>query len=422
MYKLKSIALDHKKNTAGTEAQKLPLPSKVLIPMSMHIGVPCEPTVKKGDHVFTGQKIGDSDAPLSVPIHASISGTVSDIKDYRLLNGKVCKAVEIESDGKEETAECTPPEITDKASFLKAVRESGVCGLGGAGFPTHVKLDFKKEIDTLVINAAECEPYITSDYRQMVEKPEDVLGGVKLVMKYTGIPKAVIAIETNKPDVIEDFLKLTSDIPEIEVLSLPSTYPQGAEKVLVYSTTGRIVGEGEIPADKKVIVMNVSTVAFIYRYTQNGIPLISRRITVEGTAVKKPLNVFAPVGTQVSELLKFTGADVNTVKKLVAGGPMMGSCLLSTDTPVVKTSNSFLADSEYTEPVTTACIRCGRCVRACAMELMPLRLEKAYRDKNKNELKRLKVGLCMNCGACTYVCPANRKLAETNQLAKLLIR
>ncbi|WP_044973635.1 electron transport complex subunit RsxC [Ruminococcus sp. HUN007] len=422
MFRLKSIILDHLKHTAGTEARMLPDPDKVLIPMSMHIGTPCEPVVKKGDHVLAGQKIGDSEAKMSVPVHASISGTVTDIKDYRLLNGKTCKAVEISSDGKHKTADCSPPEITDKASFLKAVRESGACGLGGAGFPVHIKLDLKKETDTLIINAAECEPYITSDYRQMVEKPDEVLGGIRLVMKYTGIAGTVIAIETNKPDVIEDFEKLTADIPEINVLKLPSVYPQGAEKVLVYSCTGRIVGEGEIPADQKVIVMNVSTVAFLYRYCCTGIPLISRRITVEGTAVKNPLNIFAPVGTMVKELLEFTGTDINDVRKLVAGGPMMGSCLMTADTPVVKTSNSFIADREYTEPVTTSCIRCGRCVRACSMNLMPLMIEKAFINRNTSELKRLRAGLCMNCGACTYVCPANRRLAETNQLAKELIR
>ena len=421
MFRLNSIKLDHSKNTESKETVLMPSPSHVKIPMSMHMGAPCTPLVKKGDTVLAGQKIGDSDAAFSVPVHSSVSGTVTEISDYRLLNGTVCKAVEIDSDGKDTKADFSPPEITDKTSFLKAVRESGVCGLGGAGFPTHIKLDTKGDTDTLVINAAECEPYITSDYRQMIEKPENVLGGIKLVMKYTGIPKAVIAIESNKPAAIEDFKKLTENETQIEIRVLPSVYPQGAEKVLIYGATGRIVKEGQLPSDQKVIVINVSTIAFIYQYSLTGMPLTCRRITVEGTAVKKPSNVIAPVGTMISDVLKFTGSDPAAVKKLIAGGPMMGTCLLSTETPVVKTSNSILADADYHEPVMTSCIRCGRCVRGCAMGLMPLELEKAYRKKDINALKALKVNLCMNCGACTYVCPANRRLAETNQLAKALV-
>ncbi|MCQ2464996.1 MAG: electron transport complex subunit RsxC [Oscillospiraceae bacterium] len=421
MHRLNSIRLNHSKNTAGIEAVRLPVPAYVKIPMSMHMGAPCTPLVKKGDTVLVGQKIGDTDAFFSAPVHSSVSGTVKDVSDYRLINGMVCKAVEIETDGQQTLCECTPPEITDRESFIKAVRESGICGLGGAGFPTHIKLNPKGEIDTLIINAAECEPYITSDYRQMIERPENVLGGIRLVMKYLGIPKAVFAIESNKPDAIAEFRKLTGNEPEIEVYQLPSTYPQGAEKVLIHSTTGRVVMEGQLPSDQKVIVMNVSTAAFIYKYTQTGVPLVNRRITVEGSAVGKPCNVIAPIGTMVSELLKFAETDTENVKKLIAGGPMMGACLINAETPVVKTSNSFLADSDYTEPVTTACIRCGRCVRACSMNLMPLEIEKAYKRKDTAALQSLKLGLCMNCGACTYVCPANRKLAETNQLAKAFL-
>lgn len=421
MRKLNSIRLNHSKNTAGIEAVKIPVPAYVKIPMSMHMGAPCTPLVKKGDAVLVGQLIGDTDAFFSAPVHSSVSGTVRDVVDYRLINGLVCKAVEIDTDGEQKEAECTPPEITDRESFIKAVRESGICGLGGAGFPTHIKLNPKTEIDTLIINAAECEPYITSDYRQMIERPENVLGGIRMIMKYLSIPRTIFAIESNKPEAIAEFRKLTENEPEIIVHELPSTYPQGAEKVLIHSATGRIVMEGQLPSDQKVIVMNVSTTAFIYKYSQTGMPLVNRRITIEGTAVKKPCNVIAPIGTMVSDLLKFTETDPETVKKLIAGGPMMGSCLINAETPVVKTSNSFLADSEYTEPKETACIRCGRCVRACSMNLMPLEIEKAYRKKDSAALSALKLNLCMNCGACTYVCPANRKLAETNQLAKAFL-
>lgn len=421
MRKLNSIKLNHSKNTAELKAVHFPTPSYVKIPMSMHMGAPCTPTVKKGDKVLVGQKIGDTDAFFSAPIHSSVSGTVRDVVDYRLINGSVCKAVEIDADGEQKETEYAIPDITDKDSLIKAVRESGICGLGGAGFPTHIKLNPKTEIDTLIINAAECEPYITSDYRQMLERPENVVGGIRLIMKYLSIPNAILAIEGNKPMAIEEFKKITENEPEIVIHTLPSTYPQGAEKVIIHSTTGRIVMEGQLPSDQGVIVMNVSTAAFIYKYSQTGIPLIRRRITIEGPAVKKPMNVIAPIGTMVSELLRFAETDIDKVDKLIAGGPMMGSCLVTVETPVTKTSNSFLAVSDYKEPVQSSCIRCGRCVRACPLNLMPTEMEKAYQRRDVETLLALKVTLCMNCGSCTYVCPANRRLAETNQLAKSIL-
>ena len=421
MRKLHGIKLNHSKNTAEIKAVHFPVPSYVKIPMSMHMGAPCTPLVKKGDTVLVGQKIGDSDAFFSAPIHSSVSGTVRDVSDYRLINGMVCKAVEIDTDGEQNEIEYQIPEITDKESFIKAVRESGVCGLGGAGFPTHIKLNPKTEIDTMIINAAECEPYITSDYRQMLERPENVLGGIRLIMKYLSIPKTILGIEKNKPLAIEEFRKLTENEPEIVIQPLESLYPQGAEKVIIHSTTGRVVMEGELPSDHKVIVMNVSTTAFIYKYTQTGIPLVRRRITIEGNAVGNPMNVIAPVGTMVTELLKYANTDINRIDKLIAGGPMMGSCLVSLDTPVTKTSNSFLAVADYKEPVKSACIRCGSCIHACPLNLMPTEIEKAYKRRDIPALEALKVNLCMNCGSCTYVCPSNRRLAETNQLAKAIL-
>ncbi|MDO5560276.1 MAG: electron transport complex subunit RsxC [Oscillospiraceae bacterium] len=421
MKRLNSIKINHAKGTAECAAVPFPVPSYVKIPMSMNMGAPCIPLVKKGDTVLVGQKIGDTDAFFSAPVHSSVSGTVRDVSDYRLVSGIVCKAVEIDTDAEQTMAEFTPPVINDKDSFLKAVRESGACGLGGAGFPTHIKLNPKTEIDTLIINAAECEPYITSDYRQMLERPENVLGGIRLIMKYLSIPKTILAIENNKPAAIEEFRKLTENDPSVEVFALPSRYPQGAEKVIIHSTTGRVVMEGQLPSDQKVIVMNVSTAAFIYKYTETGMPLIRRRLTVEGSAVRKPQNVIAPVGTLISDILKFCDTDMESIKKLITGGPMMGTCLITPETPVTKTSNSILALSEYKEPVTSACIRCGSCIRACPLKLMPTEMEKSYKRRDVEALCRLKVTLCMNCGSCTYVCPANRRLAETNQLAKALI-
>lgn len=423
MKRLKGVHLQHLKNTRDMETIEFPLPKSVLIPMSQNMGVPCKPLVSIGDKVFVGQKIGDADAYMSTPIHSSVSGTVTGIKDYLLANGNTCSALAIETDGRQVFASSIlAPKITDKESFIKAVRESGACGLGGAGFPTHVKLNFDEKttpIDTLVINAAECEPYITSDYRELIEHPNDVLEGINLLLKMLNIPKAKVCIENNKPIAIQNLTKMTESNPNIEVITLSSKFPQGAEKMIVYSATGRIIKEGELPSNQRVLVMNVSTTSFIYRYTQTGIPLVSRRLTIDGNAVLNACNVEVLIGTPINELLDYSGA--NGYEKILAGGPMMGMCIYDINAPVVKTNNALLVLKDIKEPVPTACIRCGRCIKACPLNLMPTELEKAYDHKNIEALKAHKLMLCMNCGCCTYVCPASRPLAEKNQLAKLIM-
>ena len=422
MNKLKGIKLKHRKNTENCATIQLPLPQKVILPMAMHMGVPCTPLVKVGDFVFLGQKIGDSDAFFSVPVHSSVSGKVTAISDYRTAAGVVCKAVEIETDSEQTISdEVTPPVITDKNSFIKAVRESGVCGMGGAGFPTHIKLNPKGEIDTLIINAAECEPYITSDNREMLENTEDIINGINLIKNVLGIKRAIIAIENNKPDAIKLFEDALKNDDTTEVFKLQPVYPQGAEKVIIYNTTNRIVEEGKIPADFGVIVINVSTVSFIYRYTQTGMPFVTRRITVDGNDVGEPKNILAPIGTPFVDILNFCKTDIEKLKVLISGGPMMGMCVPDINMPVVKTTNALLAFNHYDNRKTSACIRCGRCVAVCPLGLMPAEIDKAYKIKDIADLEALKVYLCMNCGSCTYTCPANRKLAETNQLAKALI-
>lgn len=422
MKKLNGILLSHRKGTAASQTVTLPLPEKVTIPMLMNMGAPCTPLVKPGDAVCVGQKIGDTDAFMSVPVHSSVSGKVTAVSDIKLSNGNVRKAVTIETDGEQTVSEeVKPPEINSAEDFIKAIRESGITGLGGAGFPTHIKLSTKSAVNTLIINAAECEPYITSDHRQMLEDGGSVIDGILTVMKYLKIGSAVIGIESNKPDAISLMTEKTKSHPEISVKVLPSIYPQGAEKVLIYNTTGRIVMEGQLPADAGVIVMNVSTAAGISHYLKTGMPLTQKRITVDGDITAKPCNVFAPIGTPFSDILSFAQCDTSRLKKLIAGGPMMGACAFNPDTPVVKGTNAILAFEKYSEPVVTNCIRCGRCIKACPFRLMPTELEKAYLRRDIASLKTLKVTLCMNCGCCTYVCPAGRKLAETNQLAKALI-
>lgn len=423
MRKLNSIRLKNNKVTENLETVELPIPKKVKIPMIMSIGDACIPSVKVGDEVFVGQKIADSNAFLSLPIHSSVSGKVVAISYYNLANGKTCKAVEIETDGKQTLSpNISKPLITSKDSFLHALRESGSCGLGGAGFPTYIKLDPKTTIKTLIINGAECEPYITSDYRQMMESPDDIINGIKYVMQCLNIPKATIAIEGNKPKAIEVLKKRAENSSEIEVVALPSRYPQGAEKVIIYTTTGKIIEEGQLPSEQGIVVINISTIAFIYQYIQNGIPLVTKRITVDGDAIQNPCNVFAPIGTPVSDILSFAKAETDEIKKLLLGGPMMGMSLYSLDTPIVKTSNAVLAFKTYEKRLESPCIRCGRCVSVCPLNLMPVEIEKSYIHNKVDELKKLKVSLCMNCGCCSYTCPANRKLAESHQLAKALIQ
>ena len=359
---------------------------------------------------------------MSVPVHSSVSGTVKAVTEIKLANGNTCKAVTIETDGEQTVSEeVQSPVINSKEEFIKAIRESGITGLGGAGFPTHIKLNPKGEIDTLIINAAECEPYITSDHRQMLEDPDAVIGGIKTVMKFLSIPNAVIGIESNKPDAISLLSEKTASDSSITVKTLPASYPQGAEKVLIYNTVGRIVKEGQLPSDQKVIVLNVSTAAQIFNYCQTGMPLVERRLTVDGDIVKNPSNLTVKIGTPVSKILEYAQCDTEKMNKLILGGPMMGMSAFDLDTPVGKGNNAVLAFKKYSEPVVTNCIRCGRCIKACPFDLMPTEMEKAYKRRDVEALKKLKVNLCMNCGCCTYACPAGRKLAETNQLAKALI-
>lgn len=422
MKKLNGVRLKHHKGTAQYQTAALPVPDLVTIPMLMNMGAPCTPLVKVGDAVKVGQKIGDTDAFMSVPVHSSVSGTVKAVTEIKLANGNTCKAVTIETDGEQTVSEeVQSPVINSKEEFIKAIRESGITGLGGAGFPTHIKLNPKGEIDTLIINAAECEPYITSDHRQMLEDPDAVIGGIKTVMEFLSIPNAVIGIESNKPDAISLLSEKTASDSSITVKTLPASYPQGAEKVLIYNTVGRIVKEGQLPSDQKVIVLNVSTAAQIFNYCQTGMPLVERRLTVDGDIVKNPSNLTVKIGTPVSKILEYAQCDTEKMNKLILGGPMMGMSAFDLDTPVGKGNNAVLAFKKYSEPVVTNCIRCGRCIKACPFDLMPTEMEKAYKRRDVEALKKLKVNLCMNCGCCTYACPAGRKLAETNQLAKALI-
>ncbi len=422
---MNSVRLPHFDGSADSNTRRILPPEIVAISMAQHIGAPCEPLVSVGDRVTVGQKIGDSEAFVSAPIHASVSGEVIEIKDVMNVGGKTCKTVIIRSDNRmEKCADIKQPLINSRETLIKAVRESGSVGMGGAGFPTHVKLSYdpdKVKMEYLLINAAECEPYITSDYREVIENSNAVIGGIKLLMKHLDIPKAVIGIEADKPEAIEKLKKLAAPIEGLSVKVLRSRYPQGAEKVLVKKLTGRTVKEGKLPADVGCMVMNVSTCGFIHQYSRTGMPLVKRRITVDGNIINAPANIYIPVGTPLHNVL----TEIKPRKdpdKIILGGPMMGVCAFDPDTPLGKTNNAVLLFADAPIPRESACIRCGSCVRACPMGLLPTELESAYNSRDAEMLKKLKLNLCMNCGACSYSCPAKRSLAEKNQLAKDFLR
>lgn len=399
--------------------------------MLHHIGAPATPVVKPGDKVYVGTLVGEASGYVSSPVHSSVSGTVKKIEKTLVSSGKEIDSVIIESDG-----EMTPdpdlhaPEITDFASFSAAVKASGLVGLGGAGFPTSVKLDAigKGIIKRLVLNGAECEPYITSDTRTMLDKADLLKEGVELLCRFCDFEEVVFGIEKNKPEAIAKLKGIFADMPTVRVCPMPSTYPQGGEKILIYNTTGLVVPEGKLPADVGVVVMNVTSLAFLASYVKTGMPLVEKVITVDGSAIASPANVIAPIGTSLGEVIEFVGGASCDVGKILLGGPMMGVAVWTDAHPVLKTTNAItvLSLRDAKPPKSTACIHCGRCVSACPMGLQPTYFARALNISDKREMcERLedeKIGLCIECGCCSFVCPAKRPLVENNRLAKAAVR
>lgn len=413
----------HHKSTSELQTVSMPIPSKVVIPMLQHVGAPCAPIVKKGDRVLVGQKIGTSEAFISAPVHSSVSGIVNDVKPMLYPGGFEVMSVEISTDGKQEVHESVvPPVKLDRDSLIKSIREAGLVGLGGAGFPTAVKLSppAGKSIDFLIVNGAECEPYITSDYREMIENPEGILEGTKKVMELAGIKKAFIGIESNKPEAISKISLLTKDSEDIQVVPLRTRYPQGGEKQLIYAVTGRKVPAGKLPSDVGVLVQNVNTVSFIANFIKTGMPLISKKVTVDGGAAAKPMNVEVLIGTPLKDVFEFCGGFREEPRKIIMGGPMMGVAQFSLDNTVLKQTNALLALSakEAAGDRETTCIRCGRCVAVCPMSLLPLYINANVMNGNIEETLKYHVNDCIECGCCSYVCPASRNLVQSVRYAK----
>ena len=427
LFKLGKTHVPHYKNTAEMPAVRMPAPAEVLISMSQNIGAPSVPKVSVGDTVYVGTLIGEAGGYVGAPVHSSVSGTVKKIDSYVQSSGRSVTAILIESDGNmTPDPSIVPPVITDIDSLSAATRASGLIGLGGAGFPTSVKLDAEKRglIKKIILNGAECEPYITSDTRTMLDDADLIKEGVELLLKYISADELIIGIEKNKPECIAKLTEVFADNAKVSVSSLPDTYPQGGEKVLIYNTTGLIVPEGKLPADVGCLVMNVTTVAALARYAMTGMPLVEKCVTVDGSAVKNPMNVIVPVGTHISDVLEFVGGVSEDVGKVLYGGPMMGISVTSTDEPVLKNTNAItaLTRRDALSYKVTACIHCGRCVAACPMGLNPTAFAKAMNipelASRVERLNEASIGLCIECGCCSFVCPAKRPLVQNNRLGK----
>ena len=404
-------------------------PAEVVIPMSMHIGAPCKPVVAKGDTVMVGQVIGET-AGLGAPIHASVSGTVKAVEPRPGTGGVPTMSVVIENDFQNTLhPDCKPRENVDALTpqeIIDIIRDAGCTGMGGAGFPTHVKISSAVgKADTIIINGAECEPYITADHRLMLEHGEKIIGGVRFIMKALQLDHAFIGIENNKMDAVAHLRELLGDAKDVEVRDLRTRYPQGAEKQLIQAITGREVPPGKLPADVGCCVFNAATTAAIYDAVANGMPLVQRVITITGGAVNDPVNLIAPLGTSFAHLIEEAGGFKGTPARVIAGGPMMGFAQYDMSVTMGKASNCILVFSKDEMPKAEAnptCIRCARCVNVCPMHLTPVFMNMYGKARRWSEVEELRIMDCMECGCCQYICPARIPLVQQFRTAKFAIR
>ncbi len=392
---------------------------ELVYPLSQHIGAPAKAIVQKGDRVLAGQKIAESGAFVSAPVYASVSGVVKSIEPRRVVTGDMVMSIVVENDGLYEDVGFFPAAPLDKLSreeIIEIIREAGIVGMGGAGFPTHVKLSPKEpeEIDYVIANCAECEPYLTSDYRRMLEEPEKLIGGLKILLSLFENAQGILAVEDNKPDCIALLRKLTKDETNISVKALKTKYPQGGERHLIYATTGRKINSTMLPADVGCIVNNVDTIVAVYRALTEGRPLMERIVTVTGDAIENPRNFRVKIGMSYQEILEEAGGFRTKPEKIICGGPMMGFAMFDLNVPTTKTSTALLA---FTKDEVSAlepgpCINCGRCVEVCPGRVIPSRLAD-YAERFDEEAFLANHGMeCCECGCCSYVCPARRHLTQ----------
>lgn len=401
---------------------------ELVFPVSQHIGAPAQPIVAKGDTVLRGQKIAEAGGFVSAPIYSSVSGTVKAIEPRRVAVGDMVNSIVIESDGEFREVEYQP--VSDlntltKEEIVERIKNAGVVGMGGAGFPTHVKLSPKEpaKIEYIIANCAECEPYLTSDYRRMMENPEQLVEGMKIVLKLFDNAKGILGVEDNKPDCIEKLKALTANEPRIEVQPLMTKYPQGGERQLIYATTKRSINSKMLPADAGCIVDNVETLVSVYNAVMLGRPVLNRIFTVTGDAIADPCNFSFCIGTSFKELLDAAGGFKTQPEKIIAGGPMMGFALFDLNIPTTKTTSALLAmtKDEVAQYETTACINCGRCVEACPEQLIPSRLADFAEHKQFDMYEKWNGLECVECGSCSFICPARRQLAQSIKTTKKLV-
>ncbi|NLY90142.1 MAG: electron transport complex subunit RsxC [Firmicutes bacterium] len=410
--------------TASSPVEEMPLPSQVVLPLGQHIGAPAEPLVAVGDEVATGEKIAEAKGMVSVPLHASISGKVAAIEPRPHVCGSMAPAIVIEGDGADRLA----PGLSANrrleelaAEEIKALmKEAGLVGMGGAAFPTHVKYNPPAgKVDYVLLNGAECEPYLTCDHRLMVEKADDVILGLQAFMKAAGAPRGVIGVEANKPDAIAALRQAAAGLP-VTILPLKVKYPQGEEKMLIYAATRRVVPAGGLPAEVGVIVNNVATAAAFGYYLRKGIPLVSRIITVTGKGVRNPKNLLVRIGTLLEEVIAYCGGFTEAPGRIILGGPMTGPAVYRLDLPVMKGTSGVLVQTraEVEKPRVLPCIRCGKCGAACPYNLLPNYLSDYAEHAKLPEAEKYGIMDCRECGACSYVCPSRRPLLQNIKNAK----
>ncbi len=401
----------------------------MVYPLSQHIGAPARPIVGKGDRVLAGQKIAESAGYVSAPVYASASGTVKAVEPRRVASGDMVMSIVVDNDGQFEEAPARtvrPVEEMTKEEIIAVVREAGIVGMGGAGFPTHVKLSPKEpeKIEYVIVNCAECEPYLTSDYRRMLEEPQKLIGGLKVVLRLFDNARGILAVEDNKPDCIALLRKLTAGEKRIGVSTLKTKYPQGGERFLIYAVTGRKINSAMLPSDVGCVVNNVDTMVAIYRAVAEGKPLTERIVTLTGEAMKNPCNYRVRIGMSYEELLEAAGGYRVTPAKVVCGGPMMGVALFDLKIPTTKTATALLALSkdEVSAMEPGACINCGRCLEVCPGRVMPSRLADFAQHYDEESFLKYNGMECCECGCCSYVCPAKRPLTqEIKSMRKLLL-
>ncbi len=392
---------------------------EMVYPLSQHIGAPAVPIVKKGDRVLAGQKIAEAGGFVSAPIYATVSGTVKNIEQRRVVTGDMVNSIIVDNDGCFEEVAYTPhePDKLGKKEIIELIKEAGIVGMGGAGFPTYVKLSPKEpeKIEYVIANCAECEPYLTSDYRRMIEEPEKLVEGLKIILRLFDNAQGILAVEDNKPDCVKILTDLTRNEPKISVAALKTKYPQGAERQIIYATTGREINSSMLPADAGCVVDNVDTIVAVYHAVKEGKPLMNRIVTVTGDAVNDPRNFYVRIGMNYKDLIDEAGGLKCTPEKIVSGGPMMGFALFDLNVPTTKTASALLCltKDEVSALAPTPCINCGRCVEACTSRLVPTKLA-VFSEHHDEESFVANDGMeCVECGCCSYVCPAKRHLTQS---------